>query len=100
MKWAQGNIDRFLRVLKRLTLRLKGKVIDLWVDRARWHRGERAEIFRRKHRQLYLHYLPPYHPELNYQETLWRTMQYEETTNALFETLEILEVSVFKRSQR
>lgn len=100
MKWAQGNTDGFLRVLKRLVLRFKGKTIDLWVDRARWHRGQRVENFRREYRQLDLHYLPPYHPELNYQETLWRTMRYEETTNAFFETLEILEVSVFKRSQR
>lgn len=53
-----------------------------------------------KHRDLHLHYLPAYHPELNYQETLWRTMRYEETTNAFFETIETLEVSAFKKSQR
>lgn len=100
MKWAQGNTDGFLRILKRLMIRFQGKIIDLWVDRARWHRGERVEIFQREHCQLHLHYLPAYHPELNYQEPLWRTMRYEETTNAFFETQEILEVSIFKRSQR
>src|SRR4030042_2643950 len=62
--------------------------------------GERVEIFRREYHQLPLHYLPAYHPEPNYQETLWSTIRYEETTNAFFETIEILELSVFKRSQR
>jgi hypothetical protein len=100
MKWACGNTDGFLRVLKRITVRFQGKIIDLWVDRARWHRGKRVENFQGENRHLHLHYLPAYHPELNYQETLWRTMRYEETTNAFFETIEILEVSVFKRSQR
>jgi hypothetical protein len=41
-----------------------------------------------------------YHPELNYQEILWRTMRYEETTNTYFEKLDDLTSSVLKRSQR
>ena len=53
-----------------------------------------------EHTRLHIHYIPPYHPELNYQESLWRMLRYEETTNAYFETIEELEVAVFKRSQR
>jgi len=100
MKWRKGNTEGFMRLLKSIMVRFKDKIIDLWIDRAPWHRGEMVEHFRRQHHHVHLHYLPPYHPELNYQETLWRTMRYEETTNAFFETLETLEVSVFKRSQR
>jgi transposase len=100
MKWVKGNTDGFLQVLNRIILRFKGKVIDLWIDRAKWHKGGRVEEFCMDYRQLHLHYLPPYHPELNYQEILWRTMRYEETTDAFFETIEDLEISVFKRSQR
>jgi len=100
MKRPKGDTDGFLHVLHGIVTRFKRAFIDLWVDRARWHRGERVESFCAAHRQLHVHYLPPYHPELNYQEVLWRTMRYEETTNAFFQTIEHLEVSVFKRSQR
>jgi hypothetical protein len=44
--------------------------------------------------------LPPYHPELNYQEALWKTMRYEETTNAYFENQENLAHAIFQRSRR
>lgn len=101
MKWPKGNTEGFLKLLHHLLVRFKLAIIDLWVDRAKWHRGERVEQFCFTYRrQLQIHYLPPYHPELNYQEILWRTMRYEETTNAFFETIESLEASVFKRSQR
>ena len=100
MKAIQGDTTHFLRLLRRILLRFQGKIIDLWVDRAKWHKGDRVSQFLRKHRCLHLHYLPPYHPELNYQETLWRTLRYEETTDVYFETLTDLEVSVFRRSQR
>jgi len=100
MKWIKGNTDGFLKLLSQIVYKFKRKVIDLWVDRARWHKGGRIEKFIAKHPQLHIHYLPAYHPELNYQEVLWRTMRYEETTNAFFEVIEDLEVAVFKRSQR
>ena len=45
-------------------------------------------------------YLPPYHPELNYQERLWHATRYEETTNVYFETISDLDHAVYRRSQR
>jgi len=100
LEWVKGNTDGFLEVLQQIKNRFKGKVIDLWVDRASWHRGKRIEAFCMEYSQLRINYLPSYHPELNYQERLWKVMRYEETTNAFFEDIEQLTVSVFKRSQR
>ena len=76
-----------------------GKSKSLSVDRARWHRGKRIDEFFHMHKQFNLHYLPPYHPELNFQESLWRMMRYEETTNVYFESMDKLITGVFKRSQ-
>jgi transposase len=100
MKALKGDTAGFIRLLKRILCRFTAKTIDLWVDNAKWHKGPRVREFLMRHRRLCIHYLPPYHPELNYQELLWRTMRYEETTNVYFETLTHLEVSVFRRSQR
>ena len=90
----------FLSCLRQILSRFKGKLIDLWVDNARWHKGEKVYSFLLEHRRLQLHYLPPYHPELNYQEALWKTMRYEETTNAYFENQVTLAKAIFQRSRR
>jgi transposase len=100
MKWIKGDTKGFLNLLKKIVYRFKGKIIDLWVDKAPWHKGERIKMFLMKYSKLHINYLPPYHPELNYQEILWRTLRYEETTNSFFDIIEHLEMAIFKRSQR
>jgi transposase len=100
MKWVRGNTDGFLKMLARIVSRFKDLTIDLWVDNASWHKGSRVNHFLSEYPNLAIHYLPPYHPELNYQERLWRLMRYEETTNTYYETMVHLEVAVFSRSQR
>ena len=100
MKCDTGNTKSFLGFLKNIAHRFKNKIIDLWVDGPKWHKGEKVTVFCKAHRHITIHYLPPYHPELNCQEILWRTMRYEETTNVYFETFESLKRAVFKRSQR
>ncbi|MCX6354820.1 MAG: transposase, partial [Candidatus Aureabacteria bacterium] len=60
----------------------------LYVDRARWHRGDVIEKFIKKHPRLRIDYLPPYQPGLNMQERIWRRFRYEATTNQWFDDLE------------
>jgi transposase len=100
MKWVRGNTDGFLKMLTRITYRFRGVAIDLWADNASWHKGPRVREFLSAHPNLSIHYLPPYHPELNYQERVWRMLRYEETTNTYYETMTQLEVAVFSRSRR
>jgi transposase len=100
LKQHKGNTDGFLAMLKKILNRYKGMVIYLFVDQARWHKGQRITKFLIQHSRLIINYIPKYHPELNFQEILWRTMRYEETTNTYYETLDELTMSVFCRSQR
>ena len=100
MKWISGDTDGFIQMLRKIVYRFKEKIVDLWVDNARWHKGERVKAFIAERSFFHIHYLPAYHPELNYQERLWHTMRYEETTNVYFETMSDLDQAVFKRSQR
>jgi len=95
----KGNTDGFIAMLRNILYRYKGIIIDLWVDQARRHKGKRVTEFIFHHSRLVINYIPKYHPELNFQEILWRTMRYEETTNTYYETFEELVMSVFKRSQ-
>lgn len=100
MKQGKGNTDGFLIMLKTILCRYRRIIIDLWVDQARWHKGKRVVEFLCYHRRLRINYIPKYHPDLNLQEILWRTMRYEETTNTYYETFEDLVNAVFSRSQR
>ena len=100
MKHEKGNTDSFIKFLAYVAGHFWDKIVDLWVDGPNWHKGERVRDFCKTHKHIKIHYLPPYHPELNQQEILWRTMRYEETTNVYFETIEAMERAIFKRSQR
>lgn len=92
MKAVQGNTEAFLAQLRLLVARCQGKIVDLWVDNASWHKGKRGREFLAPHRRWFqLHYHPPYHPELNPQERIWRRIRYEETTNHYYATAEDLE---------
>lgn len=99
IRQEKGNTDGFLGTLKEILRRYKTR-IDLWVDQARFHKGKRVSQFLTEHKRLSIDYILKYHPELNVQEALWRTMRYEETTNTYYETMEELVLAVFHRSQR
>jgi len=99
LQQPKGNTDGFLAMLKTILRRYKGVLIYLFVDQARWHKGKRVTEFTYEHKKLLIEYIPKYHPELNLQERLWKTMRYEETTNTYYESFEELTTFVFKRSQ-
>jgi transposase len=99
VRQEKGNTNGFLAMLKTILVRHQRVLIDLWVDHARWHKGKRIAEFLSYHSRLTINYIPKYHPELNPQERLWRTMRYEETTDTYYETFEALVLSVFRRSQ-
>ena len=96
----KGNTDGFLTMLKTLLRHYKKILIELWVDHAHWHKGARLAEFLQIHQRLKIEYLPKYHPEFNFQERLWKTMRYEETTNTYYETFEAMNRAVFRRSQK
>jgi len=100
MKIEQGNRAGFVRFLRLIARRFRDKLMDIWVDGPPWHKGEEIRVFLSVHKHINLHYLPAYHPRLNCQETLWRTVRYEETTNVYFESMDALSRAIFQRSQR
>jgi len=99
IRTEQGNTEGFLRVLQHLHHHLRGLTIWLYVDRARWHKGDLVREFLHKHPRLHLQYLPPYQPGLNPQERIWRRIRYESTTNRWFETLDDIWATVDKTTR-
>lgn len=90
IRTQRGDREGFLNVLRHMYKSLKGYTIWLYVDRARWHKGEPIEHFLKKHPRLHIEYLPAYQPGLNMQERIWRRIRYESTTNRWFDNLDTL----------
>jgi transposase len=69
----------------------KGKIILLILDNARYHHANMIQPWFHKNKQkIELLFLPPYSPELNPAELIWKYFRYLVTYNRYFPTLENL----------
>lgn len=96
VRTAKGNREGFLQVLQHILKKLRGYIIYLYVDGAKWHKGEEVRLFLASHTVIHLEYLPSYQPALNEQENIWRQGKYEVTRNVWYDNLDIIYIR-FKR---
>ena len=61
--------------LDHLLHQVRGPIVLLW-DSGRPHRADDVAQFLRRHRRLHTYLLPPYAPELNPDEHVWRQMKH------------------------
>jgi len=77
----------FLKQLKQTTCR-SGRRVVVILDNARYHHGKLHKDWRALHcEQFQLHYLPPYSPELNPIERVWKLTRRKCLHNVHFEEL-------------
>jgi len=80
------SFQHFLQAL--LRRRRPGRTLVVIVDNACWHHARALQPWLRQHRHvLRLDFLPPYSPELNAAERVWKLTRYICTHNRYFETL-------------
>jgi len=91
------NADTFLSFLKRLLRhRRRGHRMVVVVDNARWHHARLLKPWLKEHKKtMWLDFLPPYSPELNAIERVWKLTRRLCTHNRYFPTLEELVEIVF-----
>jgi transposase len=81
----------FIGFLK-IILKETRKPIHLIIDNAAYHRSAEVQAFLLNHKKrITIHYLPPYSPDYNPIEGLWKKIKKETTHNVYFETLEELQ---------
>lgn len=95
----QGNREGFLKFLRALNRRFAGWRVYLYVDGAKWHQGAEVDSFLAEHPHFDLEYLPPYHPELNLVDRLWKQLRYEATTNRYFQKIEDILLAIRKQQR-
>ncbi|MGC8907055.1 MAG: IS630 family transposase [Desulfomonilaceae bacterium] len=92
-KWADRfNGKTFLRFLKRLARHYTGRKIYLILDNAKWLEANPDK--------MELHFLPPYSPELNPVELVWKETKKKTTHNRYFPSLAALKERLFRRFNR
>lgn len=86
----------FLSFLQKLIRRgRKKRKIILVLDNARWHHAKLLQPWLEKQKRLRLEFLPPYSPELNHIERVWKLTRRLRTHNQYFEEIEELGSAVF-----
>lgn len=86
----------FLRQI--LRHKRKGRRIVVVTDNARWHHARSLQPWLRKHRDsLRLDFLPPYSPDLNPIERIWKLIRRLHTHNRYFPTLEELTTVIYNQ---
>ena len=78
----------------------RGKKVHMIVDGAKYHKTALPWVANFAANDIELHFLPPYSPNLNAAEQLWRRAKREATHNRYFPTLESLHSAVFRRFNR
>lgn len=84
-----ASFEAFLRLLWRH--RRPGRPMVIVLDNASYHHSEELDDFLERHREgLRLDFLPPYSPQLNPIERVWKLLRRLCTHNIYFDTLEKL----------
>ena len=86
------NAETFLQHIKQLIpLKPKNKKILLILDNARYHHALLIQSWLEENKnKIKLFFLPPYSPELNPAELVWKFSRYHVTHNRYFETIDDL----------
>lgn len=93
----QFNAESFKAFLQHLLHQTHGR-LSLILDNAKWHRAKKLHpFFHQQRRRVVRRWLPPYSPELNPIERVWRLTRRLVTHNRYFASLDELEEAVTRQ---
>lgn len=95
------NSRRFLMFLKRIVRQYPNRKVRMIVDNASYHHARLVrEWLEKNEERIELHFLPPYSPEFNAQEGVWRVTRRKSTHNRFFNDRIELHITIFRRFNR
>lgn len=95
------NQDTFQRFLKHIVNRFKGEKVFMILDNVRYHHARSIRDWLEKNSdKIELNFLPPYSPNLNPIEKVWKKVKRDSVHNKYFRKLEELRMTVFRRFNR
>ncbi len=95
------NAKSFIALLDQLVRQYQGTKIHFITDNAPYHKGAKVRKWLEGHEaHIKIHYLPPYSPEFNATEYVWKKVKSLATHNRFFPTVAELHRKVFRRFNR
>jgi transposase len=95
------NSQSFLKFIRRIVSHARGVKVFFITDNARYHHSRVVRDWVDSNSdKIELHFLPPYSPNLNAQEHVWRLTKRSATHNRHFASLSELKQRVFRRFNR
>jgi transposase len=95
-KFNSQTIEAFFDEL--ILHRELGKTMVIILDNARFHHAKALSGWLEKHAEIFhLDFLPPYSPELNHIERVWKSLRRLCTHNQYFENLDNLRKTIFNK---
>ena len=79
--------DTFLKFLKKVTAAYPTGTITMILDNARIHHAKMLETFLKENERLKLVFLPPYSPQLNIVEGLWKWLKADVVNNVFYHSV-------------
>ena len=93
-KFNAETFFRFIKKLRRLTARSKKQIVVI-TDNARYHHANLHRNWREECQSRFrLEFLPPYSPELNPVERVWKLTRRQATHNRYFPFIEVVAIVV------
>lgn len=95
------NGDSFLRFIRHLVRHYEGTKIHLVVDNVKYHHSRQVRDWLEENKdKIEIHYLPPYSPQFNAQEGIWRLTRRKMTHNKFFNSARQLYERLFRQFNR
>jgi transposase len=95
------NADSFISMLNQLTRYYKNRIIHLIIDNAPYHKSTKVRKWVAANaKKLKIHPLPPYSPQFNATEYVWRKVKRLTTHNRYFASVKELASELFKGFNR
>lgn len=92
--------ETFLRFLNKVTHAYPSGTITMILDNARIHHAKLLEPFLKENKRLTLVFLPPYSPQLNIVEGLWKCLKADVVNNVFYHTVTEIRNNVHAFMQR
>lgn len=95
------NQDTFGAFLKQIIRHHPEEKVHLVLDNVRYHHAKNLKVWLEAHKsRIELHYLPPYSPQFNPIEKVWKVTKKAAIHNRYFEDLDQLHSTIYRRFNR
>ena len=94
MQSKSAKSDAFVRFLQKISAKYPDNIVWLYLDNGQVHKSVKVKKYLQNNPNITLKFLPPYSPDLNPQEQMWKHERRKFLNNRCFDSLHQLSLSL------